>query len=154
MRWTRRRSKPVEVNYLDLVPVRAVECEHGDDPTRIQLCLPRFRDPLFGRLLQPRLRGERRFIRVPLDARGSWLWPRIDGQCTVGELARLLRQAFPDDTQDLEERLCRYVAALAAHGFLRVEARQHTPGGPPENPQSQAAAGWYPRRDSNPRPPD
>lgn len=80
----------------------------------------RFQDAILGRLLQPRLRGDRGFIRVPLDRRGSWQWSRVDGERTVGDLARLYREAFPEDAEQIEERLCHYVAALAGHGFMTV----------------------------------
>jgi hypothetical protein len=107
-------------NYLDLIPAQAVASETQAPDGKIVLLVPRYRDPVFGRLLQPRLRGEKRYIRVPLDARGSWLWPRIDGERTVGTLAREFRGAFPDDGEAVEERISRYVAALVGNGFVRL----------------------------------
>jgi hypothetical protein len=121
-RTSRRRPRP-EINYLDLIPSHAVESEPQGEPDRVVLRMPRFRDAIFGRLLQPRLRGDRRFIRVPLDRRGSWLWSEIDGQRTVGDLARRFRAAFPEDAGQVEERLCHYVAAMVGHGFMTVRGR-------------------------------
>jgi hypothetical protein len=123
MRWTRRRHPRPEINYLDLIPSHAVESEPHGEPDRIVLRMPRFRDAIFGRLLQPHLRGDRRFIRVPLDRRGSWLWSEIDGRRTVGDLARRFREAFPEDSDQVEERLCHYVAAMVGHGFMTVRER-------------------------------
>jgi hypothetical protein len=123
MRWPWQRPRLEGVNYLDLVPVRLVDSEPGSEPARLLLRMPRYRDPILGRLLQPRLRGDRRFIRVPLDPRGSWLWPRIDGRRTVGELVGMFRREFPEDEAEIEERLSLYIAGLAAHGFLAVEQR-------------------------------
>lgn len=123
MRWPWQRPRLEGVNYLELVPIRLVDSEPGSESARLLLRMPRYRDPVLGRLLQPRLRGDRRFIRVPLDPRGSWLWPLIDGRRTVGELVGMFRREFPEDETEIEERLCHYVAALAAHGFLAVERR-------------------------------
>jgi hypothetical protein len=108
-----------EANYLDLVPHHAVDAEIDDDG-RVRVLMPRYRDPIFGRLLQPRLKGDRRFIRVPLDPRGSWVWQQVDGQRTVGAIARAFREAFPEEDGAIEERVSRFVAAMVGNGFLKI----------------------------------
>lgn len=118
--WPRRQPSRWEgVNYLDLVPRRLVEYESAPDGC-IAVRMPRYRDCLFGRILQPLLRGDRRFIRVPLEDRGSWIWQRVDGRNTVGEIAREFRASFPEETEEVETRVCQYVAAMVGHGFLAV----------------------------------
>ncbi len=107
------------VNYLDLVPRRVVESE-ALDGGRVRLCMPRYRDALGSRLLQPLLKGEKRYIRVPLEARGSWIWDQVDGERNVGDIAVAFRQAFPEEAEPVDERVCQYVAALVANGFLAV----------------------------------
>jgi hypothetical protein len=109
------------IDYLDLIPEHAVGHEPGAEPGKVVLLTPRYGGPFFGRLLQPRLRGERRWVRVALDARGSWLWPRIDGRTTVRELAAGFAAAFPDDADATAERLCHYLESLVQNKFL-----QHT----------------------------
>lgn len=108
------------VNYLDLVPRRVVDSEPAADG-KLRLLMPRYRDPLGRRLLQPLLRGDRRYIRVPLEGRGSWIWSQVDGETTVGQIAVAFREAFPDETEQVEERVCKYVVALVGNGFLSVE---------------------------------
>ncbi|MDD5718839.1 MAG: PqqD family protein [Candidatus Krumholzibacteria bacterium] len=127
MQWPWRRRRFQNTDYLDLVPARKVESEPGSDPARLLLLLPRFRDPILGRILQPRLRQHRRFIRVPLDPRGSWLWTQVDGERTVGELARGFRAAFPADVEHVEVRICHYVAALESHGLLTLRSSVRYP---------------------------
>ncbi len=117
--WRRAPRIAPDTNYLDLVPERALDAEDADDG-RIRVLMPRYRDPLFGRILQPRLRGDRRFIRVTLEDRGSWVWRQVDGERTVGAIARAFRKAYPDEDEPIEERVCRFVAAMVANGFLRV----------------------------------
>ncbi len=108
------------LNYLDFTPNRLVDSEPGDEAGRVVLFLPRYRDWLYGRLVQPLLKGDRRYIRVPLDARGSWIWGQVDGVCTVGDLARRFREEFPEDAQDVEHRMSLYVGALVDNGFIEV----------------------------------
>ena len=116
-----------DIDYLDLVLTPAVGDEPGADPRRIQLLAPRFGGLLFGRQLQRLLRGERRWVRVPLDERGTWLWRRLDGRTPVRDLLEDFAAAFPEETVDTAERVCFYLEALVQHGFLRrVNADQLT----------------------------
>ncbi|MEZ4389401.1 MAG: hypothetical protein R3D98_17800 [Candidatus Krumholzibacteriia bacterium] len=39
---------------------------------------------------------------------------------TVGGISLAIRDAFPEDSGKVDERVCRYVAALVADGFLAV----------------------------------
>jgi hypothetical protein len=107
------------IDYLDLVPEHAVDQEPGLDAGKVQLLTPRYSGPILGRLLQPRLRGARRWVRVPLDARGSWLWQRIDGRTPVRDLVREFAVAFPDEGQDTATRVCHYVESLVQNKLLR-----------------------------------
>ena len=120
MAWPWQRSSLRDKNYLDFVPRRIVDSEEGEADGSVVVLMPRYRDFFFGRFLQPLLRGDKRFIRVPLDPRGSWLWARVDGRRTVGELAREFRGVFPQDDEQVNERVCRYVAAMVGHGFMGI----------------------------------
>lgn len=116
-RFGRRRRPAPQGDYLDLVPRRLVEAEAGDDG-KVVLLAPRYRDAVWGRLLQPRLGPGKRFVRVPLEARGAALWQAVDGRRTVRELVEIVGEAAPGDGQDLARRTCLYVQALVDNGFL------------------------------------
>lgn len=107
------------IDYLDLVPEQVVGHEPGPEPGKVRLLVPRYGGPVLGRLLQPRLKGDRRWVRVPLDARGSWLWQRIDGRTPVRELARGFAAAFPDDAEATVERICHYIESLVQNRLVR-----------------------------------
>lgn len=51
----------------------------------------------FGWLMAPR--------RILLDELGSFAWRRLDGATKVRTLAGVMREAFPDSCEQLEERL-------------------------------------------------
>jgi hypothetical protein len=120
MGWFRSTHPLAGVNYLDLVPSHAVAAQRDPAGDRVVLLMPRYGDWFFGRLLQPLLRGDKRFIRVPLDPRGSWLWDHADGQRTVGELAEGFRETFAEDADQAEERVSRYIAAMVGHRFMSI----------------------------------
>lgn len=119
MRHPRRMSRWQDIDYLDLVLERVVGDEPGADPGRIRLLAPRFGGLLCGRQLQRLLRGERRWVRVPLDERGTWLWRRLDGRTPVRDLLDGFAAAFPAEAVDTAQRVCFYLEALVQHGFLR-----------------------------------
>jgi len=118
--WPWKRSRWRNVNFLDLVPRRRVAHEE-DEEGRIVLLQPRYTDPVLGRWLQPRLRPDKRWIRVPLDSRGTWLWRHIDGARTVGELAAGFQAAFPEDQRDIPLRVSQYVGVLHQHGWVALD---------------------------------
>ena len=120
MAWGWRRSSLQDQNYLDFVPRRIATGEAGTAEGSVVVLMPRYRDFFFGRVLQPLLRGDKRFIRVPLDPRGSWIWGQVDGERTVGDVARGFRETFPEDEEQVEERVCHYVAAMVGHGFMEI----------------------------------
>jgi hypothetical protein len=118
VRWLRRR-RYAGIDFLDLVPEHAVAHEVDSGGDRIVLLMPRFQGTVFYGWLQRFLRGSRRYIRVPLDERGSLLWRRIDGRTPVRSLVESFVTQFPDDAEDASERVCRYVYSLEQNRFVR-----------------------------------
>ncbi len=115
----RKKTTPLtELNYLDFVPVQRLEADLETGSGRVAVLMPRYGDPLLGRLLQPRLGPEKRFIRVPLDSRGSFLWPLIDGDRSVADLAAAYEAAFPDDSDDVHLRVSLYLQAMYDNKFI------------------------------------
>ncbi len=105
-------------DFLDLVPALACGWSADDDTAPVVALLPRFRDPVLGRLLQPRLPEARRWVKVRLDARGSLLWRAVDGRRPVRDLVPLYTAAYPDDQAEAAERVCRWVYAGYESGLL------------------------------------
>lgn len=109
------------VDYLDLVPRRVVEAAPAEEGGVVVLLVPRYRDAIWGRLLQPRLGPGKRYVRVPLEARGAAVWNATDGQRTVRDLVPFVNAVAPDDTEDLPRRVCLFVQAMVDNGFIAVE---------------------------------
>lgn len=134
MRWWPGRSRQDGggwdgVDYLDLVPRALVAAEEPDaSAPPVVLLVPRYRDAVWGRLVQPRLGPRKRYVRVPLEARGSALWRAMDGRRPVRDLLEAAAAAEPGDHADLPRRVCQYLQALADNGFIALD-RPAGPGG-------------------------
>ncbi|MFO7652430.1 MAG: PqqD family protein [Candidatus Krumholzibacteriia bacterium] len=115
--WLGRRSRWEGVDFLTLVPEHAVDWEE-DGRGRVLLLMPRFSGTFYHRILQPLLKGPRRFIKVPLEARGDFIWRRIDGRTPARELVEAFVAAFPAEQQPAD-RVCQYLYHLERNGFVR-----------------------------------
>jgi hypothetical protein len=107
---------------MALVPERTAETSEADreaDHEAVVLLMPRFAGTIYARWLQPLVRREKRYIRVPLERRGSHLWRQIDGRRTVAELVADFVAAFPDDSEQAAERVCQYLYNLEQNRFIR-----------------------------------
>ena len=106
----RRKLKELEdVNLLDLKPVRVAEWEEQGE--RVVVIRPK-----------PEVSGLRgllnRFFyslaarRLRLDEMGSAGWRLLDGERTVGEIAKLLRQNYGERVEPAEDRFGHLVRVL------------------------------------------
>ncbi len=138
--WPGRRQERREswdgIDFLDVVPRPLVAAEVGDGGVdsehagdRVVLLVPRYRDPVWGRLIQPRLGPRKRFVRVPLEARGSALWRAMDGRSPLRDLLPAVAAADAGDPDGLPKRICLYAQALADNGFIALERPRGTRGG-------------------------
>ena len=100
-----KKKKP-SVNYLDLVPKRAehLQC-HTDEETGL-LVLDVENTGLFN-------------THVHLDETGSFLWPLIDGEKTVAQLAECLKQQFGEKAEPLLPRIVRYFQIVESYHFIQ-----------------------------------
>jgi len=101
---------PHVVDLLELTPVRCALWLEREDG---RVVIDRPRPPIDGLsgvfrragwMLAPR--------RIRLDEIGSFAWRRLDGTTKVRALAGVIRDAFPDSCDQLEERLGAYVRAM------------------------------------------
>jgi hypothetical protein len=98
------------VDLLELAPVRLAPWIERDDG---RIVVDRPRPPMRGLsgvleranwLMSPR--------RVRLDDVGSFAWRRLDGATSVRTLAGVMRDAFPNCRDQLEERLAVHLRVL------------------------------------------
>lgn len=62
--------------------------------------------------------GRPRVSHIELDAHGSFIFQKIDGRRTVGELALLMKEEFGQDAEPLYDRLVKYIRILRNNEFI------------------------------------
>jgi hypothetical protein len=107
------------VDFMGLVPEHACGWERGDRPGQVVVLQPRFHKGVMGRFLQPRLKDNKKYLRIPLEERGSFLWGLMDGRRTVGELTETFRGQFPGEADQVPQRVATYLYQMADNQIIR-----------------------------------
>ena len=101
---------PRAFDLLELAPVRRVPWIEREDG---RVVIDRPRPPIDGlRGLIKRASWMLAPRRIRLDEIGSFAWRRLDGSTKVRALAVVIRDAFPDSCDQLEERLGAHLRAM------------------------------------------
>ena len=111
-------SRKKQKNYLDLIPERAEEISWEEKEGSIILRVEN--TGIFNRIAQ-KLFKRPRYTSVHMDRYGSFLWPLIDGEKTVMELAKLQKEAFGDEVEPLYPRIVKYFQIVESYHFVRFK---------------------------------
>ena len=68
-----------------------------------------------------------RVSHIKLDGHGSFVFQRIDGMRTVGDLALLVKEEFGDQAEPLYDRLVQYMQILRNNGFIYFRGKDKMP---------------------------
>lgn len=68
-----------------------------------------------------------RVSHIKLDALGSFVFQRIDGVRTIGELALLVKDEFGEKAEPLYDRLVQYMQILRNNGFIYFLGKDKMP---------------------------
>ncbi len=108
-------------NYLDFIPVVNGQntWDRGEDGgVTIHMVNRGFYNTLAQKLFHtPRV------SHIKLDEYGSFLWMRIDGVKTVGQLALELKEAYGEKAEPLYDRLVKYMQILRNNRFILFVGR-------------------------------
>ncbi len=111
------------VNYLSLIPVRAVE-EFTETEERITLLIPKFKHRIFQKLFIPRHKSPH--FRIHLDSIGSQVWRQIDGLQSVEMICSKLHEGLADEMlsiNQLEERVTTFLTELYKSRFVTFKGK-------------------------------
>ena len=112
------RTKKQSVNYLDLIPQRAENLRwHTDEETGI-ITLEVENSGFFNTIAQ-KVFHKPRFTQVHLDETGSYLWPLIDGEKTVAQLADCMKEHFGEKAETLYPRIIKYFQIVESYHFIK-----------------------------------
>jgi len=111
----KKRARAIEVNLLELVPSRIVNFELRES-NLVTILAPRFRNGIFKKLFQPRLKKP--FLKVDLDEIGSEVWLLCDGKRNIKEIGERLKEKFAERIEPCYERLSLFFKQLENARFI------------------------------------
>ena len=122
------KKKKQQVNYLDLIPERAAELRWSEDEEGM-IILEVENTGVFNRIAQ-KLFKRPKYTKVHMEKYGSFLWPLIDGERTVMELADLQKAQFGEEVEPLYPRVAKYMQIMESYDFisLKKNSKAHAGG--------------------------
>ena len=108
-------------NYLDFIPV--VNGQNTWDRGEDGVVTIHMVNRGFYNTLALKLFHTPRVSHIKLDEYGSFLWMRIDGVKTVGQLALELKEAYGEKAEPLYDRLVKYMQILRNNRFILFVGR-------------------------------
>ena len=114
---SKTETKPDTTPVERLVPIPRADWRRTDDGG-VEILELRYRTGPLARWLQPRLKGDKRFVIWRLDARGAVVWTALDGRRSISQLERVYLDAFPDDRQQAMHRVWLFLQAAAQRGMV------------------------------------
>lgn len=108
-------------NYLDFVPV--INGQNTWDQGEDGVVTIHMVNRGFYNTLAQKLFHTPRVSHIKLDEYGSFLWMRIDGIKTVGQLALELKEAYGEKAEPLYDRLVKYMQILRNNRFILFVGR-------------------------------
>ena len=113
----KKTDKKMDVNYLDLIPVRTQGLRwHKDIKDRVILEVEN--TGAFNKIAQI-VFSKPRFTKVHLDSQGSFIWPLIDGEKTVADIAVLVKEQFGEAAEPLYPRIVKYFQIVESYHFIK-----------------------------------
>lgn len=103
-------------NYLDKIPARNPAIGWTtDDEGAVTLEIQN--KGMFNRIAQI-LFKKPKITYIHLDENGSFIWPLIDGNTTVGVIGEAVGAHFGEAAHPLYERLCKFFQILDSYNFI------------------------------------
>lgn len=110
------KKETVTGNYLDFIPVHRESCCYRMGDSGDVTILQENRG-LFHWIAQ-KVFHRPRISQIHLDEMGNFIWPLMDGERTVYDIAMLVREEFGEKAEPLFQRFVQYVKNLESYGFV------------------------------------
>ena len=103
-------------NYLDKIPKRSEAYSWYKDENGI-VTIEVQNTGIFNRIAQKFFKKPP-VTKVHLDENGSFIWPLMDGEMTVSQIADEVLEHFGEEANPLYERLIKYLTILESYKFI------------------------------------
>lgn len=115
----KKKVNEPQINYLDLIPEKNDSLEWYKDYNG-KIVLKVENTGFFNKVAQ-NLFNKPRYTKVHLDVQGSYIWPFIDGEKTVMELAQIQKEHFGDAVEPLYPRIIKYFQIVESYHFIKFK---------------------------------
>lgn len=113
----KKKNRESQINYLDLIPQQAESLRwHKDIKNRVILEVEN--TGLFNTIAQ-KVFSKPRFTKVHLDEQGSFIWPLIDGERSISDLASYVKEQFGESAEPLYPRIVKYFQIMESYHFVK-----------------------------------
>ena len=113
----KNKKEIIPQNYLEKIPVHKESMKwSADDNGKISLHIEN--KGVFNRIFQLILKKPKVSF-VHLDETGSFIWPLIDGEKNLIEIAEKVKKHFGEAANPLYERVAKYFQILESYGFIK-----------------------------------
>ena len=119
-------AKKKRENYLDYVP--HVDPRNTWDEKDGKVTINMVHKGFYATIAQ-KVFHTPRVSHIDLDEYGSFLWMKIDGKKTVGQLALDMKEHFGTKADPLYERLVKYMQILRNNHFSLLGGKDRIPNG-------------------------
>lgn len=103
-------------NYLEYIPVIVAEYETGDDGSITVLQ----ENKGIMKWLTQKLIKKPRVSKIHLDKMGNFIWPLMNGENSILDIANAVKEQFGDEAEPLYDRLVKYIKTLESYGFISI----------------------------------
>ncbi len=111
------KSKGKKVELFKLIPLRNKNFEKKGNG-RVVIIHPKFNSKPFTYFLKYMKKPN---FRIELDEYGSFIWENCDGEKSVEEIVKLLRENFGEDVEPADERVAIFFMELYRSGFIKYK---------------------------------
>ena len=118
---TKTKKAPTGENYLDYVPCHNPEIKYEIDGEH-KVTIFQENKGMFNFIAQ-KLFKKPRISQIHLDEMGNFIWPLMDGERNLIEIAELVKAEFGEKAEPLYNRLVQYVRTLETYGFIAVKPK-------------------------------
>lgn len=107
----------MDINYLDLIPVRSEALGWYEDLNG-KIVLKVENTGWFNKIAQ-KVFNKPQYTKVHLDQQGTFIWPLIDGERTVADIAQLVKEKFGEAAEPLYPRIIKYFQIVESYHFIK-----------------------------------
>lgn len=112
-------------NYLDYIPVISPKNSWDADQNG-KVTVHMVHKGFYAAIAQ-KFFGRPRVSHIDLDEQGSFVFRQIDGTRTVGDIALLVKEVFPEEDGVLYARLAKYMQILRNNKFIYYRGKDRMP---------------------------